>query len=243
RFAIDSSLAVWAMTNTSTLLTASPNLQLLRINVATQTYSFPDVANQRPGPLPYGSSLTPPGFLPLLDGGDDRVLSVCYAGGRLYLTLGTTVFDASGRQRLGGAYFILSPSLRSGNLAAPLLRQGLLQVEGNHLLRPAIAVNASGLGGIVFTLVGADYYPTAAFLPISATATGSAIQIAAAGAGPEDGFSAYLDPGLPGIARWGDYSGAVVAADGSIWMVTEYIPNAARTQKANWGTYLIRYVP
>jgi len=243
RFAIDSSLAVWAMTNTSSLLTTSPSLQLLRINIATQTYSFPDVANQRPGPLPYASSLTPPGLLAFLDGGDDRVLSVCYAGGRLYLTMGSTVADSGGRARLGGAYFILSPSLRSGSLAAPVLRQGYLKVDGNHLLRPAIAVNASGLGAIVFTVAGPDYYPSAAFVPISTTSTGSAIQIAAAGAGPEDGFSAYGDPGLAGIARWGDYSGAVVAADGSIWMVTEYIPNAVRTQKANWGTYLIRYVP
>ncbi|MCU1237532.1 MAG: hypothetical protein JWP63_5499 [Candidatus Solibacter sp.] len=243
RFAIDSSLAVWAMTNTSTLLTPTPNLQLLQINIATQTYSIPDIANQRPGPIPYGASLTPPGVLEVLDGSDDRVLSVCYSGGRLYVTLATTVFDSSNRQRVGGAYFILSPSLRSGLLAAPVLRQGYLQVDGNHLLRPAIAVNPQGLGAIVFTLVGPDYYPSAAFLPIGVTSTSSTIQIAAPGFAPEDGFSGYTDPGLPGIARWGDYSGAVVAADGSIWMVTEYIPNAFRTQKANWGTYVIRYKP
>lgn len=243
RFAIDNSLAVWAMTNTSTLLTAAPNLQLLRINTPTQTYSFPDVANQKPGPIPYGASLTPPGILEVLDGSDDRVLSVCYSGGRLYVTLATAVVDDSGRQRIGGAYFILSPSLRAGTLAAPVLRQGYVQVNGNHLLRPAIAVNAQGFGAIVFTLVGPDYYPSAAFVPISVTSTSPTIQIAAAGFGPEDGFSGYLDPGVPGIARWGDYSGAVVAPDGSIWMVTEYIPNAFRTPKANWGTYVIRYVP
>lgn len=242
-FAIDSSLAVWAMINTSTLLTANPNLTLLRINIPTQTYSYPDVANQKSGPLPYGSSLTPPGILEVLDGNDDRVLSLCYTGGRLYLTLATTVFDDSGLPRVGGAYFILSPSLRSGTLSVPILRQGYLQVNGNHLLRPAIAVNPQGLGAITFTLVGRDYYPSAALLPIGVASTSSTIQIAAAGFAPEDGFSGYLDPGLPGIARWGDYSGAVVAADGSIWMVTQYIPNAFRTQKANWGTYVMRYVP
>jgi hypothetical protein len=243
RFAIDNSLAIWAMTNTSTLLTAAPNLQLLRINIPTQTYSFPDVANQKPGPIPYADSLKPPGVLEVLDGSDDRVLSVCYSGGRLYVALATAVVDDSGRQRIGGAYFILSPSLRAGTLAAPVLRQGYVQVNGNHLLRPSIAVNPQGLGAMVFTLVGPDYYPSAAFVPISVTTTSSTIQIAAAGFGPEDGFSGYLDPGLPGIARWGDYSGAVVAQDGSIWMVTEYIPNAFRTPKANWGTYVIRYVP
>ena len=243
RFAIDSSLAVWAMTNTSTLLTATPSLQLLRINIPTQTYSFPDIADQRAGPLPYGASLSPPGILEVLDGSDDRVLSLCYSGGRLYLTLATAVLDDGGRQRVGGAYFILSPSLRSGTLAAPVLRQGYLQVNGNHLLRPAIAVNPQGLGAIVFTLVGQDFYPSAAFLPIGVSSTSSTIQIAGAGFVPEDGFSGYLDPGLPGIARWGDYSAAVAAADGSIWMATEYIPNAFRTPKANWGTYVIRYTP
>src|ERR1035437_8638721 len=54
RFSIDNSLAVWAMTNTSTLLISNPNMQLIRINIPTQTSSYPDVANQKPGPLPYG---------------------------------------------------------------------------------------------------------------------------------------------------------------------------------------------
>jgi len=242
RFSIDNSLAVWAMINTSTLLTLNPNMQLTRMNIPTQTYSYPDVANQKPGPLPYGSSLTPPGTLAFLDGGDDRVLSLCYSGGRLYLTLATAVRDDAGQLRVGGAYFILSPSLRNGTLAAPVLRQGYLQVNGNHLLRPAIAVNAQGRGAIVFTLVGPDYYPSAAFLPIQTASTSSTIQIAGNGFAPEDGFSGY-DPNQPGLARWGDYSGAVVAADGSIWMATEYIPNAPRTLKANWGTYLMRYIP
>ena len=242
RFSIDNSLAVWAMTNTSTLLISNPNMQLIRINIPTQTYSYPDVANQKPGPLPYGSSLTPPGTLAVLDGNDDRVLSLCYSGGRLYLTLATAVRDDAGQLRVGGAYFILSPSLRNGTLAAPVLRQGYLQVNGNHLLRPAIAVNPQGRGAIVFTLVGADYYPSAAFLPIQTASTSSTIQIAGKGFAPEDGFSGY-DPNQPGLARWGDYSGAVVAADGSVWMTTEYIPNLPRTLKANWGTYLMRFIP
>jgi hypothetical protein len=242
RFSTDSSLAVWAMTNTSTLLIADPNLQLTRINIPTQTYSSPDVANQRPGPLPYGSSLTPPGTLEFLTGNDDRVVSLCYSGGRLYLTLATSVIDDGGRLRVGAAYFILSPSLRSGVLAAPLLRQGMLSVNGNHLLNPAIAVNAQGRGAIVFTLVGPDYYPSAAFVPIQTASTSSSIQIVGNGFSPEDGFSGY-DPNAFGVARWGDYSAAVVAADGSVWMATEYIPNAVRSLKANWGTYVIRYNP
>ncbi|MBS1855795.1 MAG: hypothetical protein JST11_10545 [Acidobacteria bacterium] len=244
RFSWDNTMAVWAMTNTSTLLTANPNLQLIRITIPTLAYSYPDVADQKSGPLPYGSTLIPPGLLAYLDGNDNRVLSLYYSGGRLYLTLATQVTDDGGRARVGGAYLILSPTLRAGVLAASVVRQGYIQVNGNHLLRPSIAVNPQGRGAIVVTLVGQDYYPSAAVLPIDFASTSTTLQIAGMGAGPEDGFSGYLSPGTQGVARWGDYAVALAAADGSIWMATEYIPpNAGPVQKANWGTYIMRYVP
>jgi hypothetical protein len=133
--------------------------------------------------------------------------------------------------------------LRAGVLAISVLRQGYLMVKGNHLLRPAIAVNSLGKGAISFTLVGPDYFPSAAWTPIDVQTTGPTVQIASLGAGPEDGFTGYTSPGFPGLARWGDYSGAVAAGDGSIWMTTEYIPNLPRTELANWGTFVMRYVP
>ncbi len=236
-------LAVWAMPNTSSLAGQKPNLSLMEAIIPTQTYSFPNVATQRPGPLPYGSSLSPPGTLEFLDGGDTRILSLAYAGGRLYTTLQTLVIDPnSGHQLVGGAYFILSPTFRAGVLNAVVLRQGYLVTPNNHLLRPAIAVNPQGMGAIVCTLVGPDYFPSAVFVPISASSTASALQVSGAGAFPEDGFTGYEPPGAP-VARWGDDSVAVVDEDGSIWMVTEYIPNAPRTQFANWGTFVTRYIP
>ena len=103
-----------------------------------------------------------------------------------------------------------------------------------------MAVNAQGKGAIVFTLTGTDYYPSAAFVTFDSFTPGSTIQIAGLGALPEDGFTAYSGGGL---ARWGDYSTAVVDSDGSIWMGAEYIPNAPRTPAANWGTYLFKVVP
>ena len=98
--------------------------------------------------------------------------------------------------------------------------------------------------------VGPDYYPSAAFVSIDTTsAAPSSIQIAGAGAAPEDGFSGYGPiAGCPtcsgdGVARWGDYSTAVADGDGTIWSISEYIPNAPRTPLANWGTFISRYVP
>ena len=239
------SLAVWAMSNTASIQSASPNPQLTQTTIATLAYNYPNVAAQRSGPLPYGSTLVPPGALAFLDGGvDSRILSLAYAGGRLFATLATQISDGLTFSVVGGAYVILSPTLRSGVLGAPVLKQGFIAASPNdHILRPAIAVNSQGRGAIAFTLVGPDYFPSAAFVTIDTVSAPSAIQIAAAGVAPEDGFSGYPGGPFPGVARWGDYSTAVTGTDGSIWMATEYIPGGARTQLANWGTFLAQYQP
>jgi hypothetical protein len=244
-FASDNKLGLWALSNTASLQTATANLLLTQTTVGSLGYSYPGVARQRPGPLPYGSSLTPPGSLAFIDGGSDsRVLSVSYAGGRLFATLATLVLDESGRNLVGGAYVILSPTLRGGILAATVIKQGYILTSDNDVLRPAVAVNAQGRGAIAFTLVGPDHYPSAAFVNIDTSVVApSVIQVAASGAFPEDGFTGYPGGVGTGIARWGDYSTAVTSTDGTIWMVSEYIPNAPRTQLANWGTFVSHYLP
>ncbi len=240
------SLALWALTPTSSLASTNPNLSLYEIIIPAPLYEAPPNATQRPVALSLGSSLE------TLDGSDSRVQSVEYVGAKLYVTLGTQVTDDNGHFVAGGLYMILAPTFR-GNLNGQVLRQGYIYVNSEHVLRPAVAVNAQGQGAIVFTLTGPDYFPSAAFLPMTMTPNGSplslvpmpgsTVQIAGAGLAPEDGFSGYPAYGGSGVARWGDYSGAVVSSDGSIWMGTEYIPNAPRTTLANWGTYLIHYVP
>ena len=128
-------------------------------------------------------------------------------------------------------------------LAAAVVNQGYLVVNNNHLLRPAIAVNAKGIGAIAITLSGEDWYPSAALIPFQALATPTEIQVAALGALPEDGFTGYSTGGGDGVARWGDYNTAVADSNGSIWMVAEYIGNYPRTDFSNWNTYVIHNQP
>lgn len=238
-----SAVAVWALSNTSSLATAAPNVTLQEVIVPTISYQQPFAAIQKNGPLPYGSSLSPPGPVAQLDGSDARILSLVYAGARLYLTLGTQVHDQNAQLQDGGVFAVLVPSFRSGILSAFAVDQHYLIVNGNSLLRPAVAVNHLGQGAIAATLVGPNLYPSAVYIPVSASTTPSTVYVAGAGAAPEDGFTGYTGGLGAGTARWGDYSTAVATADGSIWMVAEYIGNLPRTTAANWDTLVMHMKP
>ena len=238
-----SSLAVWALSNTSSLATFIPSLVLTQTSVGTEAYVSPgNIATQRPGTLVLGPTLG--AGLSLLDGGDQRLQSLTYAGGRLYATTATQAVDEQGIRVVAGAYFILSPVYRSGTLAAGVLRQGYVAVTHNNVLRSCITVNAQGNGAINFTLVGPDYYPSSAFVPISTFSTGSTVLMSGPGVGPEDGFTGYPGSVTYPVSRWGDTAVGTVAADGSIWMAAEYIPSTPpRTTSANWGTHVTQYKP
>ena len=230
-----SNVALWAMSGTSGLATGQSSPLLTQVLVPTFSYIWPNFATQPDGPRPYGATLGP---VPVIDGGDTRALSLSYAGARLYLTFGTAVTDEHGKNLAGGAYITLSPTLRSGVLKAQVLHQSYLSVTNNHLLRPSVAVNADGRGSIAATVVGPDWYPSAAFVPVDTFSTPSTVQIAAAGKLPEDGFTGYPDGG--GLARWGDYSTAVAGTGGSVWSVVEYITDLPRTDLANWDTFIMQ---
>ena len=139
------------------------------------------------------------------------------------------MLDAQGVPRFVSEYFAFSPQVNGAFFTASLVTQGVIARSGANLLYPAIAVNAQQRGGIVFTLVGPNDFPSAAFVPVNNTSVG-AIQIARAGNEPEDGFSGYPEFGAPspGVARWGDYSAAAIDTDGVTWMATEYTPDIAR---------------
>ncbi len=233
---LDNRVAVWALTNTSSLTTSSPALSLSDVVIGSETYGQPPDAQQKNGPMPLGAAVHNP--LELLAGNDDRMNQVVFADGKLWSAVNSVVQTPNSPTRVGAAYFIVSPSDASGTLSASMANQGYVSVNGENVLFPSIGVNAKGQGVMTFTLVGPGYYPSAAYAKIDATNGAGDVHIAAAGAGPEDGFTGYRAFGGGGTARWGDYSAAVADADGSIWFAIEYIPNAPRTLYANWGTFV-----
>ena len=144
--------------------------------------------------------------------------------------------------RVGIAWFVVTPSWHAGALGATVMNQGYLAVDQENVAYPSIGVNSSGKGVMTFTLVGPDYFPSAAYTTIDAVHGTGTVHVAGGGAGPDDGFTGYGAFGGRS-AKWGDYSAAVADADGSIWMGAEFIPGTPRTVLANWGTFLARIIP
>ncbi len=247
---VDNRIAVWAVTNTSSLDSTTPSLQLTNVIVDSEAYAQPPAAEQAPGPTPLGDLLASGALgivskekLELIESNDDRMQQAVFAAGRLWSALNTAVKTNNGPITVGIAYFIVTPSWSGGSLGATVARQGYVAVDGNNVMFPAIGVNAAGLGAMTFTLVGPDYYPSAAYVRLNVASGDSDVHIAAAGAGPEDGFTGYRGFGGDRVARWGDYSAAVADENGKIWIATEYIPPLPRTVLANWGTFIGQVSP
>lgn len=259
--AFDNRIAVWALTGTQSLRAHNPALKLQHVILGTESYGvasgYPNgvqgifAATQKPGPTPDRDSIGAGDPLESLNADDTRMLQVTSAGGKLYGALNTNV-SVGAQTLVGAAYFVVSPSLVDGVLSARMVRQGYVAVANDNVLYPAVGVTADGTAAMVFTLVGPDYFPSAAYLPLNSPA--APIRLAAAGVGPQDDFTGYLSYGGNGVARWGDYSAAVADYDGHIWIATEYIgqsctdaqynadPSCGGTRwfNANWATFVGR---
>jgi hypothetical protein len=133
--------------------------------------------------------------------------------------------NVGGQNRAGIAYFVLNPNSKK------IVIQGQAGVASTDLTYPAIGVTQSGRGVIAFTLTGDNDFPSAALAGLDAISGMGDIQVAAAGAGPWDGFTSYIIFGA-GRPRWGDYGAAAV--DGNdIWTASEYV-----AQTCNYSQYL-----
>ncbi len=235
-------IGLWGLTNTSSLDSANPDLFLTNQVIYSEGYGFPPLSNQKAGNYPLGQCISNPDcsttFLGVpttsevegpLDSNDTRMQQVTYANGLLYGALDTIV-NVAGQDKAGIAYFIVKPVVignGKGSKIGPqsdIVKQGYVAVAGNNVIYPAIGVLNNGKGIMAFTLVGSDYYPSAAYTSLDLSGTGP-IHVAAAGLGPQDGFSeykAYSSDGVHPRPRWGDY-GATSVVGNTIYFATVYI--------------------
>jgi len=247
---LDHRIAAWAVTGTSSLNTAHPQLSIQNVVVNTTIYGQPPAVQQKPGPTPLLELLRDGSFgqhfpehLALLNANDDRMNQVVYAAGHLWGAVNTVSKTPNGPTRSSVAYFIVEPGWKEGALTAKVARSGYVAVNQQNLMFPAIAVNNAGKGIIAFSLAGPGYFPSAAYAPLSLANGAGAVRIAAAGVEPADGFSGYRAFTGGNVERWGDYNTACVDADGSLWFTAECMLGGTRTLYANWSTYIGRVSP
>jgi len=239
---LDRRIAVWAISNTASLVNETPALKLRVLMVGSQPFGVPPDAAQKSGETRLGSLLSEK--TEYIATNDQRMQQGVYADGKLWSALTTMVAVGDDPSPHAGiAYFVLDPSVSSdGAIRADVVKQGYLAVANADLFHPAMAVRPNGEGAIAFTLSGTEHHPSSAFAMLSHNGIGN-VQIVAAGAAPNDGFSGYQYFGGGGSGRTGDYSAATVDEHGSIWIASEYIPLGHRTLLANWGTFVAQIIP
>ena len=249
---VDNRVSVWALTNTSSLSTTL-SLSFNNVVVNTEAYGFPPSTDQISGPTPYRDFLASIGFKvheELVAANDDRMQQVVFAAGNLWTAVPTRVKPGGqGPVRAGAAWFILSPSVSGGQVSASVVNQGYISIQSpmqNSVLFPAVGVTATGKAAVVFSVVGENYFPSAAYALLDATNGAGSIVISDPGVAPDDGFSGYFPNGR--VGRWGDYSAAVADENGHIWMATQAInPPLAQfppgVLAANFGTFITEVTP
>jgi hypothetical protein len=165
----------------------------------------------------------------VLNSNDSRMQQVTYANGKLWGSLGTDAV-VDGVHRASIAWYVFQPQVTDTSFKAKSVLNGILGLSDANLIYPAVGVTSSGRGVIAFTKVGPNDYPSAGYVGIDAIVGVGDVHVAAAGAGPQDGFTEY--PDVASRPRWGDYGAA--ASDGSsIWIASEYI-----NQTCTYAAYL-----
>ena len=243
-------LGVWAITNTSSINSKVPSLTLSDTLITSLPYTQPTSAIQKTGPIPYGASVSSPESR--LASGDTRMTSVTYVQGHLYSALETSFTGAPIHINSGFTYFSVAPAVdTTGSVTGIVDRQGYVRVAGETVSYPTVGINSTGGAVVTCSLIGPDYYPSAAFVLLDSHLKAKTLTISSLGAAPSDGFTGYGNKdknGNPvqGIARWGDYSEAQSDENGSIWMAQEMVSAGSakrRSVLANYGTHITKVVP
>ena len=250
---LDNRLTVWAMMNTSTLNTTTPDVSLINEVIDTEAYGQPPATEQKPGPTPFldflAAALHINNHEVLLADNDARLQQVTFTNGLLWTSVPTVVKTPHGPVRAGAAWFVLSPSVSGGTLAASVFNQGYVAIDSakqNSVLFPSVGVNAAGKAAIAFSVIGEDFFPSAGYAALDASNGAGPIVISFPGVAPDDGFSGYFPFGAR-VGRWGDYSWATSDETGNIWMGSEVIPPKSALETfvpfANWGTFITTVTP
>ena len=152
-------------------------------------------------------------------------------------------------EREGVIYEAFEPSFTAGVLGAQVATEGYVAVEGNNISYPSLIVGEDNEGFMGVTLVGPDYDPSPAYVPVGLTTTPDEVKVVVDSGGPSDGFSGTVFGGFR--PRWGDYGYAVPGPDGTVWLAAEYISatcgfqeylatngncGSTRTLLTNWTT-------
>jgi hypothetical protein len=250
-------LVLWTLSNTASLDSGSPSLNLSNRIVGVNQYAIPP-KQQQPGSGQLAEATAAQGYCindtttvtiagtgcwRLLFGGqpahnevisrpdsnDTRMGQVMFANGKLWGAVDTALNPDNGPQRAGIAWYILNPA------AGKLSMQGYLGAKGYDFTYPAIGVTASGRGVMAFTATGNTLNPSAGYAPIDAIVGVGAWSVVPGGQGaaPDDGFTSYKSQvGNPPRTRWGDYGAAAVDGN-SVWIASEYIAHAC--DYTAWG--------
>jgi hypothetical protein len=220
----DNRIGVWALTNQGRV-DSGGKPQLSSRVISSEPYSIPPGAAQK-------------GSTQLLESGDDRMMETQFINGEIWGALGTKVSgNDDSTPRAGIAWFRVRPQLDGSKLgSASLSAQGYLRSGNRYLLYPAIQADGNGNAAIVFTLTGANMFPSAAYATLSEGQDNSefgAPVVAAQGSGPYNASP----------QRWGDYSWAVLdPTSDSVWMATEYMgPKSSQSSNGRrpWGTRVL----
>jgi hypothetical protein len=253
-----SSIALFGLSNTSSLDTDNPQLSLHEAAAATQRYATPGFAQQQNGPMPFLACVNVtacigthyPNIKPpiVLDAGNSgKVYGAWLHNGDVYLTTGTPLTGSGAawyntnngawkaiKQRTGVAWFVLHPSSAGGLLSASLQRNGYVAVDNANLTYPSIVVGPSGAGAIGATLSGPENFPSAGVARFRSGQAPANVQITGQGVGPNDGFTATGEGGYD--PRWGDYGAATVTPDGVMWLASEYTASRCTVAEFNVDT-------
>ncbi|CAI5470251.1 unnamed protein product [Closterium sp. Yama58-4] len=179
------SLALWSLSDTSSLMLPHPTLRLRYSIINTPAYYDSDYAKQKPGPPPYD---TPQDVVP------PTSTSVAWFKGHVWMAF-PSGYSLDPTSVPSVALVKLRPFLRGKRSFPTLVKKfGIYGVPGQSLLSPVIGFNSKGQGILAATLIGSEYFPTAAYVRINQKGViGNSIFAVGPGQAPLEPYSGRVD--------------------------------------------------